>query len=58
MADNERRGVVVSAKVPPELVAELRAKAQAEDRSLSAVVRRLVTAALKADAVPPRERAM
>jgi hypothetical protein len=40
---------VVSAPVPHTMLAELQRRAQAEDRSLSAVIRRLLTRALLAD---------
>jgi plasmid stability protein len=45
---------IVSAALPPELVARLRAMAQREERSVSDVTRRIIRQALTEDTPAPR----
>ncbi len=46
---NEQGNRIVSTSLPPHLVSVLEAKAQAEDRSLSQVVRRTLAVALQGE---------
>lgn len=46
---SEQGNRIVSASLPPNIVSVLEARAEAEDRSLSQVVRRALTAALHSE---------
>jgi hypothetical protein len=48
-----RKNVQLGFEAPPELVEKLRLRAQAEDRSVSNLLRRFAIAALEADNISP-----